>query len=748
MAADPKHFYEFGPFKIDVSERTLSRDGQIVAITPKVFNLLLMLVRNSGVTVDKQTLMREIWPDSFVEEGNLPVNMTALRRALGESPDEHTYIQTVPRRGYRFVAEVSENWVHNGGPATRTRHRRIKALAGLSLAGVETTSPPTPALAATKRVLLAWALAAAGIGAAVVLAVYYGARPATRTSVVRSTIPIPENAQLDSWPVYNTLSNVAVSPDGLELAFTAESHGTRSLWLRPLGAPSAHALAGTSGAVCPFWSPDSRFIGFFSNGQLKKIEVSGGAAQTLCEAPMGRGGTWSRDGVIVFAPSDKTGLYRISESGGQPVALPLDNERSEQTFYRFPCFLPDGRHFIYRAGGTNFSPGNEMTGIYAGSLESNESKLILRGDTYAAYASSHLLFWREGSLMAQPFDGKSLRLTGDAVPVAEGVQFNPRTVEAEFSVTQNGILVFVSGAPALGRLAWFDRDGKEVGELGEPGLISSPRISPDGKRVAAQVLERGGDWDIWVYEPAQNERLRLKVDQASAGCPVWSPDGSRIAFSSTRKGIDKPNIYQKDSKGAGNEEVLFESDDAELIRSWSSDGRFIAYNKLTSSHPGDRMDFGGNAEIWVLPLTGERKPFPFLQSRQFYQGEPQFSPDGHFIVYESGESSSNQIYVRPFPGPGAKQQVSAGWEPRWRRDGKELFFLAPGNKMMAVGVRSNGSSLKIGNARFLFEAHPWLWHGTAYDVTPDGTRFIIVTATEGPTPTINLVVNWTADLKG
>jgi DNA-binding winged helix-turn-helix (wHTH) protein/Tol biopolymer transport system component len=766
MAADPKHFYEFGPFRIDVSERTLSRDGQIVAITPKAFDLLLMLVRKSGQTIDKETLMKEVWPDSFVEEGNLPVNMTALRRALNESADEHTYIETVPRRGYRFVAPVTENWVHNGRPQNRKPWPGVKALVNLRLVRAETSVAPAPALPVRSRELLAWALAAAGIGAAVVLVVYYRDRPAPRPTVVlpptslpsiRATIPAPGNAQ-------SGFGNAVISPDGLRLAISMESHGTRSLWLRALTAPSAQPLAGTEGANCLFWSPDSRFIGFFADNKLKTIEVSSGAIQTLCDARGGRGGTWSREGVIVYAQDYRMPLKRVSESGGDPVVLRLDNWGKEQGYYRYPCFLPDGHHFIYRAGATPASTKYDKNGIYVCSLESDESKLILRDDTYAAYASGHLLFWRDGALMAQPLDEKNLELTGDAVRIAERVEFDPLNVEADFSVSENGVLVFVTGAPTLGQLVWFDRDGKQVEKLGEPGRVSNPRISPDGKRVAAQIVNpEVGTSEIWVYDLARNARTRLTSNVESDTNPVWSPDGRRIVFSSNRKDYRKFDIYQKDASGLVNEEVLFESDDSEAPQSWSSDGRFVAYAKNPPS-------VSSLTEIWVLPLIGEGKPFPFLQAERFSHRWPQFSPDGRFIAYVSYESVKDQVCVTSFPERGFKQQVSTdgGWLPRWRGDGKELFFLVGGashhypvalaGKMMAAEVKSNGSSLDIGNARPLFDAHPWFdanlssiqtgfWQGTVYDVTPDGQRFLIIIPGEATPASINLVVNWTADLK-
>jgi Tol biopolymer transport system component len=336
--------------------------------------------------------------------------------------------------------------------------------------------------------------------------------------------------------------------------------------------------------------------------------------------------------------------------------------------------------------------------------------------------------------MAQPFDEKNLQLTGDAVQIAEAVNFDPHNLEAGFSAAENGVLVFVSGAP-MGQLVWFDRDGKQVAKLGDPGIVRRPRISPDGTRVAAEIQDpKVGTSDIWVYDLARNVKTRFTNDQATDTSPVWSPDGTRIAFSSDLK------LYQKDSSGSGNEEVLIESDEIKVPGSWSSDGRFIAYARVI---PRSRV-----FDIWVLPLIGERKPFPLQQAQSYQGGDPELSPDGRFIAYDSYDSGSQQVYVRPFPGQGGKQQVSTdgGWDPRWRRDGKELFFEHEG-KMWALEVKSKGSRLEVGNARPLFEAHSWFWGGPVYDVTPDGKRFLVVAPSEGAPETINLVVNWTADLK-
>jgi serine/threonine protein kinase/Tol biopolymer transport system component len=577
---------------------------------------------------------------------------------------------------------------------------------------------------------------------------YFRSTPA-RQNVVRATIPPPENAHL----LY--FHQMAVSPDGQRLVFGAVgANGAFSLWLRPLGAASAQPLAGTEGANYPFWSPDSRFIGFFANGKLKKIDAAGGPAQTLCDAPDGRGGTWNRDGVIVFAPDLNSALYRVSAEGGAPVALPLDKSRKEQV-HHFPYFLPDGQHFLYRAGKTISYARDEGNGIYVGSLDSSEYKLILPADTYAVYASGHLLFWRDGSLMAQPFDAKSLQLSGEAVPVAEQVQMNLPEVRASFSVSENGVLVFQSGfgirVGTASQLFWYDRDGKREAKSGEPIFGANPRLSPDGQRIVVMGFDfQAGSTDLWLYDSALTRKTRFTFDPAFDSYPVWSPDGSSIIFSSDRKARLVYDIYQKDASGARNEELLLASDDYILANtptrgtmrpsSCSADGRFLAYTRLEG--PNRKGD------IWVLPLTGERKPFPLIQTPQFDEAHAQFSPDGRFVAYDSDESGSRQVYVTAFPGPGGKQQVSTsgGEDPIWRRDGRELFFLSEG-KMMAAEVKTNGSGLDIGNAQLLFDAHSGFGGFAHYDVTPDGKRFIVATLGEAGSAPMNLVVNWTADLK-
>ena len=620
----------------------------------------------------------------------------------------------------------------------------LEAISGASPVSGQTMTALT-ALPTRTRIIkyLPWIVAAVVVIAFLAMLpfviAYFRNAPA-RSNLVRALIAPPENAHLLFFNM------MAISPDGQRLAFVAlGANSATSLWLRPLSASSAQALTGTEGAAYPFWSPDSRFIGFFADGKLKKIDVTGGPPQTVCNAPLGRGGTWNRDGVIVFAPEVSSALYRVSATGGTPAPLPLDKSRKEQ-IHHFPYFLPDGRHFIYRAGITTAYARDERNGVYVGAIDSSEYKLILKEDTYAIYASGYLLFWRDGALMAQPFNAQTLQLSGEAVPIGEQVQMNLSEVRAVFSASENGILVFQRGSTAgtVNQLIWFDRNGKREPMAGEAPFGAYPRLSPDGQRIVAMLFDvQVGSTDLWLYDSTLTRKTRFTFDPAFDSGPIWSADGRSIIFASDRQARLKYDIYEKDASGARNEELLFESDDHKRPTSCSADGRFLAY--VTVEGPSRKGD------VWILPLTGERKPFPFIQTPQFDEERAQFSPDGRFIAYDSDESGRRQVYVMSFPGPGGKQQVSidGGEDLIWRRDGRELFFLSE-SKMMAADVKTNGSSMEIANVRPLFDAKVSFgpFSGFAhYDVTSDGKRFIVTATGEGTSTPMNLVINWTADLK-
>ncbi len=589
----------------------------------------------------------------------------------------------------------------------------------------------------------AWGIALVGLVAAMVFAVAYFRATSSPPRVIRSFILPPETASFDTGGP--SAGPAAVSPDGRRLVFRArDTSGNAALWLRPLDGLTAHPLAGTDGGSFPFWSPDSRSIGFFADGKLKKIDASGGPPQTLCNASeQPRGGTWSRSDEIIFSSDINTPLYRVPATGGTPIAVTkLDEARHEST-HRWPYFLPDGRHFLYyiRLGTASFAA---ESGVYIGSLDSSEPKLLVRSQANGLYVPpGYMLFWREGSLMVQPFDAKGLKPTGEALPIAEAVQFAAGANYAVFSASQNGVLVYQSGGQVGSQLVWFDSQGKQTGSVGGPASRVTPQLSPDGRRVAECLVDaQTGNADIWLEDLARGGApTRFTFDPAFDWYPVWSPDGHRVVFSSSRKGFF--DLFVKDSSGAGNEELQLESKIDKRATDWSRDGHFIAFG---AHAPTGKTGW----DIWILPLSGDRKPFPFLET-PFNEGAATFSPDGHWLAYQSDESGTNQVYVAPFPGPGGKWMVSSGGGqlPRWRCDGKALFYLSRDDKLMVVDIAPKGASVQAGIPRALFQvrlpASPPF--GAQYDVAPDGKHFLVRTTGEGSTAPLTLVVNWTTELK-
>ncbi len=603
-----------------------------------------------------------------------------------------------------------------------------------------------PAAAARPRALLWVVLAALTTAIALVLALVHFREAPPEQRVIKFALNPPEKT---------TFGAIAVSPDGRRVAFTAsDALGKTQLWVRALDALAAQPLAGTEGASFPFWSPDSRSVGFFAEGKLKKIEASGAPPQTLANAPNGRGGAWSRDGVIVFTPDIASPLVQVFAAGGEPKpATQIDASRQENS-HRWPQFLPDGRRFLH----FNLSSQPEHRGIYLGSLDSQdtsskEKTRLVATHSSAAYAGpaagpGYLLFLRERALLAQRFDPLTLELTGEAFLVAEPVGVDA-FFRARFSASQSGVLVYDSSSGGNRQLVWFDRSGKRLENVGPPGVYLSVDLSPDGRRVAAQRADpQTGNLDIWLFDLARSSSSRFTFHPAYEGNPVWSPDGRRIAFFSSRDGPF--NLYQKPASGAGEEELLLKTKGAKWATDWSRDGRFLLYREMDSKTRGD---------LWVLPLAGEtknaeRKPMPFLRT-EFDEADGRFSPDGKWVAYNSNESGRYEIYVREFspgqPASGGKWQVSTGGgaEPRWRRDGKELFYLAPDGKLMAVEVKA-GAGLEVGIPRPLFQTRVSLGGILAarYAVTRDGQRFLIISeAAEAFGEPATVILNWPAALK-
>jgi len=512
-------------------------------------------------------------------------------------------------------------------------------------------------------------------------------------------------------------------------------------------------LAGTDGVTYCFWSPDSRFLGFFAAGQLKKMDASGGPPQTLCDAPLGQGAAWSTDGVIVFTPSIRDSLYRVSAAGGTATPLTsLDPARKEES-HRWPHFLPDGRHFLYLA---RSAPQPENSAIYLARLDRKERRLVVSAISSAGYSpprgakEGHVLFSRDGALMALPFLPDRMEPAGEPFPVAEQVEFSQNSSSA-FSVSHNGALAYLSGSGHDQRqLVWLDRSGKQVGTAGTPGPYIDLRLSPDQKRAAVSRLDpQTGRGDIWIFEFARGITSRFTFHSAHDSYPVWSPDGSRITWGSRRGG--STNLYHKVSSGDGVEEVLLQSVFSKIPWDWSPDGRFVVYSTPEGA--------GRGRDLWVLPLSGDRKPLPIARS-DFFKDEAQFSPDGRWIAFRSNESGAQQIYVQRFAagsgsaaqGSGGRWQVSTngGYQPRWRRDGRELYYLAPDRKLMAVEVKSS-ATFEAGAPRALFSVPigpPASFGYSYYDVSADGQRFLVnALLEEAPATPITVVLNWTAGVK-
>ncbi len=594
------------------------------------------------------------------------------------------------------------------------------------------------AVGPTRRNLerLAWVLMGASLLAALAIAFVHFRESPLEPRPIRFSVFPPEQTTHGGGPA---APQAALSPDGRYLAFVATTlDRTSQLWVRPLDSLAAQKLAGTEDASFPFWSPDSRFLGFFTPGKLKKIDAFGGPPQALCDAPEGNGGTWNRDGVIVFAPNRVGALARVSATGGVPADVTALDRSRQETGHLWPQFLPDGRHFLYLA----LSGRRENRGIYVHSLASKEAGLVLRTEVRATYTPpGYLLFVQQGTLMAQRFDSNRLQLSGEPARVAEQVAYNPGNGRTTLSASENGVIAYRTGSAGgvpMSELVWFDRGGKRIGSAGGPGLYVRPRLSPDEKLIAVQRRDpQTGTDDIWLVDLARSTVSRLTFDSSNQTHPTWSPDGSRIAFASDQDGMS--NLYQKLSNGAGGEELLLSSDTSKFVTDWSPDGRFIVY---------EDQGRGTGTDLWVLPLSGDRKPTPFLRT-EFNESQGQFSPDGRWMAYSSNESGRVEVYVQAFPASGGKWQISTagGSYPRWRRDGKELFYRAADRKLMAVEVQT-ASTLQAGQPRALFELRVSEVPVIPYTVSADGQRFLVDTPTEESNAApITVVLNWFTELK-
>jgi serine/threonine protein kinase len=584
---------------------------------------------------------------------------------------------------------------------------------------------PEPISGKPARPWLVWSIAIICFVGALILAVPH---------FLQAPADAPEMCLEINTPATSDPSSFAISPDGRHLIFVASGEGGQRLWLRPLNQVMAQPLEGTEDATNPFWSPDSRSIGFCAELKLKRIDIAGGPAQVLANAPDCRGGTWNRDGVIVFAPSRMEGLYRVPAAGGERVGI-THPDPQRHLGHTNPQFLPDGHHLLF------FAEGAEQ-GIYFAALDSGEFRRLIAADLAVYAPPGYLLFVRQGVLFAQDFDAARGEVRGDPVPVSGSSASRSSLSIAGLSASETRVLAYRTQSH-LRQLIWFDRSGKEVGTLGAPDEndLDQPALSPDGLRVAVSRQVQGNQ-NIWLIDAKRGVSSRLTFN-AAAICPIWSPDGSRIVFDSYRNG---PNsLYLKASSGAGSEELLPSPFGVKVPFDWSRDGRFILYL---------HVDPKTAADLWALPLFGERKPIPIAHT-QFEEALGQFSPDGRWVAYISNESGSYEVYVQAFPDPGGKWQISTsgGKEPRWRPDGKELFYIAPDGKLMATPIQVAGQVVKAGAPAALFQTRivgggSFFRGYFQYMVAPDGKNFLINTTAEGSAASpITIVTNWPAGLK-
>ena len=541
-------------------------------------------------------------------------------------------------------------------------------------------------------------------------------------------------------PVPFAANDVALSPDGRTLAMVAYFDQTSKyvIWTYEVGGSRADTVPGTEDASHPFWSSDGRSIGFFSQEKLKKVDVfSGKSPQVLCDAPHGRGGTWNRDGVILFSPEVYGGLYRVSSAGGTPTEVTKPDASRSETSHRWPVFLPDGRHFLYLAA--NFAGRFDKNAIFLGSLDSAAKQPIVSASSNVAYAHpGYLLYLRDNALVAHKFDSRSYALTGEARTITDEVQYFPQTDLALFGVASNGTLVVQTGkGAAKSQFTWFDRNGRPAGTVGTPGLLANPVLSADGRRVAFDQTDSDGRLiNIWIHELANDAVTRLTFGRGLEQQPIWSPDGKRIAFSSNQKLYF--GLYQKNADGSGDEQEIVELNVYNAGPwHWSRDGKFMLVQK--------------NAELWYVSLP-DRQAQPFLQAKGIVRNA-QFSPDGRWVAYASNETGNWEVYVSPFPSAISKWQVSRGGgkEPRWRGDGKELFYLSGEGKMMAVAVKKD-SNFEVGPPLALFQTHPRQPFSAidmvSYDVTRDGQKFLINTKVdEANAAPLSIILHWASEME-
>jgi DNA-binding winged helix-turn-helix (wHTH) protein/Tol biopolymer transport system component len=705
--------YRFDEFTLDVTARKLLRGGVATALPSRAFDALVYLLERRERLVRKNELIDAIWADVVVTDDSLTHAISVLRRTLADERAHPKYIETVPRRGYRFIGAVRTDDVAD--------EPSIEPPARESPAPTPAAEPPSQRHRVARfRWILGGAAACAALAAlAAVLVSQAPANEGVARSVWLSQAP-PRDASIVSGGV--------LSPDGRYLAFVARDDvaGHTALWVRSLQSNALQRLAGTDGAAKPFWSPSSRRIGFFANGKLQTIDVTGAAVQTVADVDVVvAGGSWSADDTILFAlwPS---GLYAVRADGDGAVetVARLDRDARDIAF-AWPQFLPDGRRFLYQI--VSLDPAR--SGAYVGNLDTGESFRLLPGRSAAAFAAPrHVLYVENNLLIAAEIDPERLELTGRASVVARDV--SPPLLGADNVMSVAGELLAFQHGVREQNLAWFDREGRNVGSLPMPTGLFNPRISPDQSRLVATsaVTDNPG---LWLAHLTRPEVVRLETD---AIAPLWSPDGRRIAFTA-RDGFD---LFVRAADGAVQPQLVASDDTIKLLGDWSPDGAELVYT---------RIDGASSFDLWAARADdGSARPLLATPANEM---QARISPDGNWMAYASDESGTLEVYVAPYPELGGKRRVSSGGggQPQWRADQRELFYLSADRSVVAVELDSNG---EFGTPRPLFRAALTGNPGDArelYAAAADGSKFLltgpVAEATDQP---ITLIVDWAAGI--
>jgi len=710
--------FEFGPFRLEPVERRLLRNGQDVALPPKALDLLTVLIEGGGRLVTKEVLLRQVWPDAYVEEANLSYTVSVLRKALEDDPGNGRYIDTVQKRGYRFIAEV-----RSGMPVTAAESPSITNTPQGSDAAA--AAPATPAGWRT-RTRAWWVAAVAGAIVLVSGASLLNWRQSNPNAAIpplraRFDVPVPDGVTLAPF------GGLDMSPDGRRVVFTNFVEGRRHLMVRSLESEIPLMLPGTEDAVRPFWSFDSQSIGFFAGEQLKRIGAAGGPVTTLCEARGTKGvpgpsGAWGADGVVLFSLNDGP-IYRVSETGGIPRPVTVLDQSHGETSHSVMAFLSDGRRFV-------FSDARRGATFYVASVDppsERQTLLVTDPGLYASsikVASGQIVYNKRGTITAQGFDEQTLHSSGKPLALAQGW--------SEPTISRTGSIAFRSTEFPHTQLTWIARDGQRLSTVGSSSGYISVELSPSGSRAA---VVRGGTWsrslDLWLVNLTNGVFSRLTTLPGLESDPVWAADERQIAYTGDQSG--RRGVYVKDLVTGREEALLVDAANDYAVDQWTPDGRFVIARTM------------GRRAVLTLPVTGSRKLPPPIEI-PWGQDQSQVSPDGNWIAFQSIESdpADLEVYVARFPDFTDKKQVSVagGQQPRWRRDGQELFYLAADSMMMVVPVRPGIAAIFGTPARLFPVAHNQGTGVSHYDVTADGQRFIVVEPRQPPRDTFTFLLNW------